>query len=64
LFEVESLVEVNTNASQNEAYDRMFLTGGKYFSLGQNSEGRENGGVFNPFEYVFIDGEESIYIDI
>ena len=59
--EVDSLVGVDTNASQTEVYDRLFLTRGEYFSLGQDTEGKENGDVFNPFQYVFKDGEESIY---
>jgi endonuclease/exonuclease/phosphatase family metal-dependent hydrolase len=59
--EVESLVGVDTNASQTEVYDRLFLTRGEYFSLGQNLQGQEKGGVFNPFKYVFKDGEESIH---
>jgi endonuclease/exonuclease/phosphatase family metal-dependent hydrolase len=61
--EVESLVGVHTNTSETEAYDRLFLTRSEYFSLGQSSEGRENGGVFNPFDYVFKPGEETVYRD-
>jgi endonuclease/exonuclease/phosphatase family metal-dependent hydrolase len=61
--EVESLVGVDTNASQTDAYDRMFLTGGEYFTLGQNQQGRESGGVFNPFEHVFREGEATTYAD-
>ena len=37
--EVESLVGVDTNASQTEVYDRLFLTRGEYFSLGQSTDG-------------------------
>jgi hypothetical protein len=48
--EVESLIGVDTNASQTDAYDRIFLTGGENFTLGQNQQGQENGGVFNPFD--------------
>jgi endonuclease/exonuclease/phosphatase family metal-dependent hydrolase len=59
--ELENLVGVDTNASQTEAYDRLFLTRSEYFSLGQSPAGRENGGVFNPFDYVFKVGEESTY---
>ena len=61
--EVESLVGVDTNASQTEAYDRLFLTRGECFSLGQSPDGREYGGVFDPFDYVFKVGEESTYKD-
>jgi endonuclease/exonuclease/phosphatase family metal-dependent hydrolase len=59
--EVNSLIGVDTNASQTDAYDRFFLSKNEYFSLGQNSAGLENGGVFNPFNAVFKTGEESIY---
>jgi endonuclease/exonuclease/phosphatase family metal-dependent hydrolase len=59
--EVESLIGIDTNVSKTNAYDRMFLTGGEYFTLGQNSQGKENGGVYNPFDFVFKDGEENTY---
>jgi endonuclease/exonuclease/phosphatase family metal-dependent hydrolase len=59
--QVESLVGVDTNASQTEAYDRMFLTRGEYFSVGQAPQGGENGGVFRVFDYVYKNGEENIY---
>lgn len=52
---------VDTNASETEVYDRLFLDKGEYFSHGQGTQGQENGGVFNPFNYVFKDGEESTY---
>ncbi len=59
--EIESLVGKDTNASQTEAYDRFFLTQNEYFTLGFNAAGQENGGVFNPFNYVFQDGEHTTY---
>jgi endonuclease/exonuclease/phosphatase family metal-dependent hydrolase len=59
--EVESLIGVDTNASQSEAYDHFFLTRNENFTLGQSADGRENGGVFDPFEYVFKPGEEAQY---
>ena len=61
--EVSSLIGVDTNASQTDAYDRFFLSQNEYFTLGQNSAGLENGGVFNPFDSVFKTGEESVYAD-
>ena len=61
--EVSSLIGIDTNVSQTNAYDRFFLSKNEYFSLGQNSTGLENGGVFNPFNSVFKTGEESIYSD-
>jgi endonuclease/exonuclease/phosphatase family metal-dependent hydrolase len=59
--EVESLVGADTNASQNEAFDRFFLTSNKYFTLAHNPHGKEIGGVFNPFRHVFRDGLEQTY---
>jgi len=61
--EVESLIGKDTNASETEAYDRLFLSANEYFTLGKNSAGKENGGVFNPFDYVFKFGREEIYKD-
>ncbi len=59
--EVESLKGKDTNASGTETYDRMFLTNNDYFTLGKNAQGQENGGVFNPFSYVFKTGTQAIY---
>ncbi len=59
--EVSGLIGIDTNASQTDAYDRFFLSKNEYFSLGQNSAGLENGGVFNPFNSVFKTDEASIY---
>jgi endonuclease/exonuclease/phosphatase family metal-dependent hydrolase len=60
--EVESLVGVDTNVSGTNAYDRMFLTKNENFLLGQSPTGKENGGVFNPFEHIFTEGDEAAYI--
>ena len=59
--EVEGLKGKDTNASQTEAYDRLFLRSNEYFTLGKNEVGLENGGVFNPFNYVYKIGEEQTY---
>ncbi|MDB4537069.1 hypothetical protein N9230_00470 [Akkermansiaceae bacterium] len=59
--EVESLVCVDTNASQTEVYDRLFLSNNDYFRLGTSSNGRENGGVFDLFQQVYRDGDEETY---
>lgn len=61
--EVEALLGMRTNATQSQAYDRIFLTRNESFTLGQNVQGQENGGVFNPFAHVFADGEEAVYAD-
>jgi endonuclease/exonuclease/phosphatase family metal-dependent hydrolase len=59
--EVEALEGVDTNASLTEAYDRLFLSSNDYFTVGKNSMGLEQGGVFDPFDYVFKEGQEPIY---
>lgn len=59
--EVEGLQGKDTNASQTEIYDRIFLTSNEYFVLGKTSTGIENGGVFNPFQAVFTDKETGNY---
>jgi endonuclease/exonuclease/phosphatase family metal-dependent hydrolase len=59
--EIDSLVGVDTNASQTEAYDRMFLTHNEYFTLGKNEQGTAVAGVFDCFEHVFKIGQESSY---
>ncbi|MFQ5526751.1 MAG: endonuclease/exonuclease/phosphatase family protein [Thermoanaerobaculia bacterium] len=59
--EVEGLRGVDTNASQTEVYDRLFLTSNDYFKVALDANGRENGGVFPIFDYVYKDGEEEIY---
>ena len=59
--EVESLIGKDTNASMTESYDRFFLTSHKYFTLAKNEQGLENGGVFDPFKYVFTNDKAEIY---
>ena len=59
--EVNRLVGVDTNASQTEVYDRLFLSNSEYFRLGEAEDGRESGGVFNPFRQVYRDGDEDTY---
>ncbi len=60
--QVEGLIGKDTNASETEAYDRLFMSSeNEYFTLGKNAAGLENGDVFNPFDYVFKIGEEATY---
>ena len=59
--EVESLIGKDTNASMTESYDRFFMTSNKYFTLAKNNQGLENGGVFNPFNYVFKEEAAGVY---
>jgi endonuclease/exonuclease/phosphatase family metal-dependent hydrolase len=61
--EVEALEGVDTNASLTETYDRLFLASNDYFQVGKNAMGLEQGGVFDPFEFVFKEGQEPIYAD-
>ncbi len=51
--EIEKLIGVDTNASKTEAYDRMFFKVNKYFKIEKDSNGLENGKVFNPYTYVY-----------
>lgn len=59
--EVGSLIGVDTNASQTEAYDRLFLSSEEYFKVARHPDGTESGGVFRLFEHVYRDGEEQTY---
>ena len=61
--EVESLIGVDTNVTKTEAYDHFFLTRNEYFTLGQSADGKENGGVFEPYTYVYQLGEEAVYAE-
>ncbi len=49
-----------TNTSLNQIYDRIFLNVEHYFKIALDENGQENGGVFNLFEYVYIDTPEEI----
>ncbi len=59
--EVESLKGKDTNASKTEAYDRMFLSDNDYFKIEKDSNNIEIGNVFDPFKYVYKNGEKDIY---
>jgi len=59
--EIESLKGKDTNASKTEAYDRMFLTDNEYFKIEKDSNNKEIGNVFDPFKYVYKDGQEKRY---
>jgi endonuclease/exonuclease/phosphatase family metal-dependent hydrolase len=52
---------LDTNASETEEYDRMFVTDNGYFQLGDPLGTIKNGGVFNPFDTVYKFGEELTY---
>jgi endonuclease/exonuclease/phosphatase family metal-dependent hydrolase len=61
--EVENLIGVDTSVSLsvNEAYDRMFLSDNNYFKIVKDENGKEIGDVFNPFNYVYKDGQKQTY---
>lgn len=59
--EVEALKGQDTNASQDQAYDRMFVTRNDYFRIARNAQGHENGGVFNLFDVVYRDDQVATY---
>ena len=61
--EIESLVGKDTNVSGSEIFDRMFIRRDNYFRIGIGPDGKERGGVFDPFSHVYRDGEETIYKD-
>ncbi len=61
--EVEALKGADTNASQSQTYDRMFLKRNDYFQLARNMVGLEAGGVFDPFAQVYRDGGSPEYKD-
>jgi len=43
-----------TNTSLNQIYDRIFLNVENYFKIATDENGQEKGGVFNLFEYVYM----------
>ncbi|WP_026449860.1 endonuclease/exonuclease/phosphatase family protein [Aequorivita capsosiphonis] len=49
-----------TNTSLNQIYDRVFLNVNDYFKLSLDANGKEKGGVFNLFDYVYINTPEEI----
>lgn len=59
--ECESLKGKATTPSGTKSYDRIFLNVDKYFKLKTNRRMLENGGVFNPFKYVFRKEDEMDY---
>ncbi|WP_428409606.1 endonuclease/exonuclease/phosphatase family protein [Hyphococcus sp.] len=62
-YEVDSLIGLDTNASKSEAYDRMFIRQNEYFRVVKRPDGRMNGGVFDPFQFVYRDEQTQAYAD-
>ena len=59
--EIEGLEGKDTNVSQTEAYDRLFVKKGKYFTVATNDNGEGIGDVFNPFDFVFRQTDHTQY---
>ncbi|MEO0329191.1 MAG: endonuclease/exonuclease/phosphatase family protein [Pseudomonadota bacterium] len=62
--EIDSLKNLDTNASGSEVFDRMFVNRGSYFQIVKDAYGEEKGGVFDPFKLVYREGEETLYRDL
>ena len=58
--ESSGLIGKATNTSLNQIYDRVFLNVNDYFKISTNENGKEIGGVFNLFDYVYMDTQEEI----
>lgn len=58
--ESDGLIGKFTNTSLNQIYDRIFLNVDDYFKIAKDANGKEKGGVFNLFEYVYIDALSEI----
>lgn len=59
--EVDGLHGKDTNASQTEAYDRLFIKQSSYFQVATNASGQSIGDVFNPFDFVFRQDDYTAY---
>lgn len=58
--ESTGLIGKFTNTSLNQIYDRIFFNVQKYFELCRGEDGKEKGGVFNLFNYVYQDSLDVI----
>jgi endonuclease/exonuclease/phosphatase family metal-dependent hydrolase len=61
--ECTGLIGKDTNATQTEAYDRMFFAENSYFRLAKGLSGKESGGVFDPFAQVYREADSAAYRD-
>ena len=59
-IESEGLKGKFTNTSLNQIYDRIFLNVDDYFKIATDENDKEKGGVFNLFDYVYIDSPNEI----
>ena len=62
--EVQGLIGRDTNASHTEAYDRLFVTSNDYFRVATDDDDQEIGDVFELFDYVYQDGQETSYAGV
>jgi len=62
-IELQSLLGLDTNASQTEAFDRMFFHVNEYFKIAHNSRGQENAGVFTVYDHILTDAQATLYRD-
>lgn len=61
--ECENLLGKDTNTSQTQPYDRIFMNVDQYFKLQKNSQNRENGNVFHLYDYVLTNAQRALYHD-
>ena len=61
--EIEGLEGKDTNVSQTEAYDRLFVKKSNYFKVATDGDGNGIGDVFNPFDFVIRQIDHSEYKD-
>ena len=59
--EIGGLKGKDTNASQTEAYDRIFVKRNHYFQVATDDTGKGIGDVLNPFTFVFRQDEHTQY---
>ena len=59
--EIEGLIGLDTNDSQTQAYDRMFIHRNAYFRIVKDGQGKETGNIFNPFDFVYKQDEHRLY---
>lgn len=59
--EVDSLANLPTNAAGTESFDRFFIRRNKFFRLARRADGKDSGGIFNPYEQVFRLADADLY---
>lgn len=59
--EIDSLVNLDTNVSNTEGYDRFFVRKSIYFAAAVDEHDTERGGAFNPFDFVIRHEDHTDY---